>query len=226
MAPSLSPFDKERYYSQVDRLLKQINEQSSLKDSKGTKMFQFQKKPKLKERASSVIKNIQDEKKSCAVSNEDVKVKDSTAIYENLNHCTLTTAADMRSSSSGSFILRNATKTLVCLKPPNFQTGSIFISDCANSIILCDTAPNNGIQIRLHNLTDCKLWICPTDSSSKQIVVLENCSKCVFHKSTKERVEIHDFSDLNLINQRSAESLSYEFKTFDIPFCDQNYLDR
>ncbi|QLQ81374.1 hypothetical protein HG537_0F01350 [Torulaspora globosa] len=149
---------------------------------------------------------------------ELITIKSSTASYENLNKCILITEMDTVPSQSGSLILRNIKNSTVKLEPPPFSSGSILITDCDELLIICSTPPNNAVQVRLHNLSNCKLLIQPIDSTTKQVIVLENCSDCIFHKSTEHLLNLQNFSVLALRGKDDSveETNAYRFEPFDV----------
>lgn len=213
LSPSLSPYDKERCQSRVDFLLKQINTKES-SASKGSKLFQFQRKPRPSKKVVRTHNATQDNyQKAITTTNEQIVVTEPSAVYEDLNHCQVTTKKEHTIEKAGSFILRKVNNTLVRCQPLAFETGSLFITDCERSSIVCDLPPHNAVQVRLHNLKNCKLFLLPTDTTSKQVVILENCTNCIFHEDTKGRLEIKNFTSLNLTDD---SPLDYKYESYDI----------
>lgn len=146
-------------------------------------------------------------------------MKGSTASYENMNNCTLVTE-NTPFGQSGSLILYNVNNSLVKLDPTPFATGSIFITDCDNLTISFTTPPQNAVQVRLRNLSNCRLLVRPDHSSSEQVVVLEHCTNCIFHKATEHQLKLQNFSALRLDgadhNGGPEDTKDYRFEPFDL----------
>lgn len=211
LSPNLSPYDKERCQSRVDFLLKQINTKES-SASRGSKLFQFQRKPKPTKKVARTHNATQHHyQKAITTTNEQIVVTEPTAVYEDLDHCQVTTKREHTIKNAGSFILRKVNNTLIRCQPLVFETGSLFITDCESSSIVCDLPPHNAVQVRLHNLKNCKLFLLPTDNTSKQVVILENCTNCIFHEDTKGRLEIKNFTSLNLTED---SPLDYKYESY------------
>ena len=184
--------------------------------------FRFQKKLSVKNKRSTVNASdtpLHTTKETILTRVEElITITSPTASYENLNKCTLMTEADATRHKSGSLILRNINNGTVKLEPAPFSAGSILITDCENLFITCSTPLKNAIQVRLHNLSNCKILIRPLGSTTKQIVVLENCFDCIFHKDTEDLLDLQNFSAIAMRgnNDTVEETDAYRFEPFDI----------
>ncbi|QLL31022.1 hypothetical protein HG536_0A08370 [Torulaspora globosa] len=221
IASQLPPYDRERFHSKVDSLLDTISARESSKDATRNS-FRFQKKPSVKNKkatmnAADMPFHTKIETMATRVG-ELITIKSSTASYENLNKCTLISEVDAAGHQSGSLILRNINNSTVKLEPAPFSSGSILITDCENLLITCSTPPKNAIQMRLHNLSNCKLLIRPLDSATKQVIVLENCFDCIFHKTTEHLLNLQNFSALALRGKDDnvEDTDASKFELFDI----------
>lgn len=220
---SLPPYDIERYFAEIDKLLKQVNSKESTQKATEPKLFRFHKHSKVKDRTPPQRypeATLVDEGKTVMTGakrvGEVLNLSESTAFYENLDCCTLNSTIQTAVHETGSLTLQHINKTIVNLAAIPFVNGSIFITDCSDSIIICKTPPHSTVQIRLHNLLNCRLLIRPTDELSSQTVILENCSKCIFHETCEPYVTIQDFSNLSLANTDLRCTGGYSFEDFDI----------
>lgn len=219
ITPQLALYDRERSYSKVESLLREI----SLKEASAngtTKRFRFQKKISLKKNippAETAARSFRD--KPALRTGEIISIQSSISSCENLDQCTLTSDPDMDYNERGSIILRNVSNGLVKLQPLPFSTGSVFITDCDNLTIVCSTPSRNAAQIRLRNLNNCRIFILPHDTDCKQVVVLENCVGCVFHKSTEHLLSLQNFSALaegkSTKERDTNDTQAYKFDLFD-----------
>lgn len=214
ISSELSSYDKERCQTRAESLLKQIGERESSK-AKGFKPFFFKKKLKVIKKVSKPDPtNVHEQQNAPVTIEKNFILTEPTAVYEGLDYCSVTTGKETPTAKSGSLILRNVNHTLIKCQPLTFQSGSLFITDCENIAIMCDLPPQNAVQVRLRNSRNCKLVLNVSDSTTKQIVILENCSGCIFHQATAERLVIKNFTDLNLTDGAHQD---YKFESFEIP---------
>lgn len=228
---SLPPYDIERYFSDIDKLLKQVNIKESTQGTTQRKVFQFHKHSKIRNKIPQQRNpeaTFIDEGKAVMTPatrvGEVINLSEPTAFYENLDHCTLNSTIQTIVHHTGSLTLQHINKTIVNLAAIPFVNGSIFITDCSDSIILCKTPPNSTVQIRLHNLLNCRLLIRSTDEHSSQTVILENCQKCIFHETCEPYLKVQDFSNLSLLNTDLKSTGGYRFEDFDILGADSKAL--
>lgn len=159
------------------------------------------------------------EKTSVLKKNYVLKKGDSA--FENLEYCTVASARDHSSvdAASGSLYFRNVIKSVINLQRIYFQAGSIFITDCKDSIFFLHLPSEGNIQIRLRNLQKCRILIerLSSDTDYKQVVIVENCCECIFKASTREHLIIQDFSNpFSSDETKDQSAFSFEdFKTYD-----------
>lgn len=214
-SPSLSPYDRKKYQTRVDSLLKLINTKESL-TAKKSKLFQFQRKPRSTKKTPITDKTALNPQQETQITrDEHFVITKPAAVYQDLYRCQLTAKTEENTGVTGSLTLQNVNETIVKCQPLTFDSGSLFINNCEGSTIICDVPPHNAVQIRLHNLLNCRLLIRPTDATSRQVVVLENCSDCTFHKEAEQRLEIQNFTNLDLTDSGHED---YKYETFQVSY--------
>ncbi|CAI4038996.1 SMKI06G3485 [Saccharomyces mikatae IFO 1815] len=221
-APSLTSYEKEHFSNDIESILKCIN--AELSKSKGNKRRAFSFKQKtlpttVQEKTKHKALVTTPEKTSVLKKNYVLKKGDSA--FENLEYCTVASARDHSSvdAASGSLYFRNVIKSVINLQRIYFQAGSIFITDCKDSIFFLHLPSEGNIQIRLRNLQKCRILIerLSSDTDYKQVVIVENCCECIFKASTREHLIIQDFSNpFSSDETKDQSAFSFEdFKTYD-----------
>ncbi|CAI4054016.1 hypothetical protein SUVZ_16G0450 [Saccharomyces uvarum] len=217
-APSLTPYEKEHFSSDMENILKLIS--IGLSKSKGKKrLFSFKQRilpATVQENFAQ--KETLNKTKEITTTEKDYVLKRGDSTFENLESCTVTSKSDHSDDDSGSGSLNfyNITRSIINLQKLYFKTGSIFMTDCKDSIILLRLPSQGDIQIRSRNLKNCKFLIetVTPHSDCKQVVIIENCHDCVFNVGTRKHLVIQDFS--NPFQSNSTEdSSAFAFKEFD-----------
>ncbi|CAE6529113.1 CPS_HP_G0137860.mRNA.1.CDS.1 [Saccharomyces cerevisiae] len=219
LSHSLTSYEKEHFSNDIENVLKSIN--AKLSESKGKKrLFSF----KQKNSSSAVHKNVERTELANAPAytttlKKHYVLEKGDSAFENLEFCTVTSTTDYSGNSalSGSLCFRNITKCVINLQRIFFQTGSIFITDCTDSIIFLRSPSDKDFQIRLRDLKNCKILIEKLSPSidCKQVVIIENCHKCIFNASTRDHLIIQDFSN-PFQSEETEDNSAFAFEDFDI----------
>lgn len=202
ISSELAPHDLQKLSGDTEELLKSIND----KISNRVENFQFKGKPKFRKRPAAAPLVV-DEEAIPPVVEQDIILKQPTASYENLHRCFIANYRFM--AQTGSLALRRLFFCTVTLNESPFDEGSILMTDCRACSIQLHTG--RRIQIRLHNLQDCKLLI-KTPEGLKQTIVMENCQNTIFHKSCEAWITVQEFDNLQLTEEKSTK---YKFEAFD-----------
>ncbi|QHS76501.1 GTPase-activating protein CIN2 [Saccharomyces paradoxus] len=216
---SLTSYEKERFSNNIENILKSVN--AELSKSKGKKrMFSFKQK-----NLSTAVQErlVRTEPASTPGNTTAVRkhyiLEKGDSAFENLELCTVASTGNYCGSValSGSLYFRSITKSVINLQRVYFQTGSIFITDCTDSIIFLHFPSEGNIQIRLRGLENCKILIEKLSSSidCKQVVIMENCLNCIFNASTREHLLIQDFSN-PFQSDKTEDNFAFAFEDFDI----------
>lgn len=222
ISDSLPNYDLQRYSSAIDQLLKKVNTKANAVSTKqGQKRFQFKKKPEIRSKNAQDT-NLQQTALPVAdtqyICGQDFELDGSRNIFENLRDCTISSKVSTPNLPSSSLQLRNLHSCVVSLDKLPFRHGSIFVENCEACVLILVLDQQDDVQIRLHSLSNCRLYIkLNGHSDQKQDVVIENCKGCIFHEDTVEKLLIQDFSHLQL--QNSADSQSYNPGRFGIFDC-------
>ncbi|CCD25450.1 GTPase-activating protein CIN2 NDAI_0F01310 [Naumovozyma dairenensis CBS 421] len=230
----LPTYDMERYSSQLQSLLKVINSKniSNNTSSSNSRRFKFKKTSSLRKKTAKVEEKTNNGELTSVDLNTSGKSihlsVERTQAYKNLVNCIVVSGSNIipeDENVNGSLSFHNIDNTLINLQSIPFNNGSFFISNCKNSVILLATRTNNTIQVRLHELNNCKIYIQSAISGREgenkdQNVILENCSGIIFHERSKPYLEIQDFTNLNL-NGSYTSNECYRFDDFDF-FCNDS----
>lgn len=213
IAQDLPPYDLERHSSDIDQLLKTIDEKLSTANRKA-KRFQFKRKPRSKATGGTDVHYEQDQStldipETCG---KTLNIMNNTASFKNINNCKIRSQIELQNiATSGTLAFQNIKSSIINIKDLPFKGGSIFLTDCKNTNIYLNLPANDKVQIRLHNMQDCRIAIdCPKSTDTKQTVVIENCLNCIFLKESQDYVHIQNFSNLGFSN--TSHTHSYEFK--------------
>lgn len=217
-APSLTPYEKEHFSSDMENILKLISKKLSKSRGK-QRLFSFKQRilpATVQENFAQ--KETLNKTEEITSTGKDYVLKREDSTFENLEACTVTSESDHSDdgSGSGSLSFYNITRSIINLQKLYFKTGSIFMTDCEDSIILLRLPSQGDIQIRSRNLKNCKFLIetAAPHSDCKQVVIIENCHDCVFNAGTRQHLVIQDFS--NPFQSNSTEgSSAFAFKEFD-----------
>lgn len=222
----LTSYDLEHYTEDIRSLLKIVQKQMLVftdhSKRNDRKIFHLKRKPR--------FGNVLNDKKTSSgfttlnsittkTVNEKVVISDNVTILQNLENCQISVNSKKYDNSKdlpGAITLSQVNKSRIVLTDLPFTQGNIFIADCIDSIIIVQVPPKDTIQLRLHNLVDCKIkifWKEPIISEiDKQTVIVENIKNCLFDLRSKSFVNIQNFSN---INQSLEEDTDYQFGEFD-----------
>lgn len=225
-ANELSRYDLEHFSENIRSLLNIVQKQililNDQSNSSNRKILHLKRKPKF----SDVINNGKLSSMTTINSitiktvNEKIVISDNVSILQNLEECQISSSSekcnDLRNDISGSLTFSQVNKTRIILLDLPFTKGNIFITDCVDSIIIIQVPSKDAVQLRLHNLSDCKIKISlkepMTSQIDKQTVVIENIKKCLFDLTSRSIITIKNFSN---INQMNKEDKDYFFGEFD-----------
>ncbi|CAI1745382.1 hypothetical protein SEUBUCD646_0P00500 [Saccharomyces eubayanus] len=224
-APSLTPYEKERFSSDMENLLKLIS--TGLSKSRGKKrLFSFKQRVlPATVQENFAQREIMNKPREITTTGKDYVLERRDSTFENLESCTVTSEKGHsdNDSGSGSLSFYSITGSIINLQKLYFKVGSIFMTDCKDSIILLRLPSDGDIQIRSRNLENCKFSIdmVAPDRDCKQVVIIENCHDCVFNAGTREHLVIQDFSNPFQSNG-TEDSSAFAFKEFDT--CDKDTM--
>lgn len=207
-------YDIQRFNDTITSLLKDIDNKCKQDSDKKPKRFTFKKKLQ----TTSTVTIPTEISKSDLPTNNLPEYVTKSKIYLNketfdvslLDNCTISLPSTFKTYINGAIRMTNIKNCVVKFDKPVFQTGSIHLTDCTDSVILIKLATNDQTQIRLHNMIRCKLLF---SSLTKQTIILEGCQDCIFHLGSKENLHIQDFSNLALAQENVPTN--YIFKQFD-----------
>lgn len=226
MANDIPLYDAERYASAIDSLLKGLNSRTAQDTYSSKKQFSFKNKTSLRKplqnfkniSIDSTVKSI--EKAECdiqSIVDQELILDHHTLTYGHLKNCTLSSPPVLDNiSPTGSLTLEDIKESVINITQLPYQTGSLFINDCINSVVIIRVPIDNHVQLRIHSLINCKIYIQSSTllkCTSKQNVVIEKCRDCVFHTESKGYIIIQNFSNLGF---NSNKTESYSFQPFDI----------
>lgn len=224
MSNELSRYDLEHYSKDIRSLLKIVQKQmltfNDQPNNNKKKILYLKRKPKF----CDVINNRKLSNMTPLNSittktvNEKVIVSDNVSILQNLKHCQISSSSIRCNDSkdiSGFLTLSQISETRIVLLDLPFTKGNIFITDCINCIMIIQVPPKDTVQLRLHNLLNCKIKISLkepiTSKPDKQTVVIENIKDCLFDITSKSIMTIENFGN---IDQRNKEDKDYFFGEF------------
>lgn len=224
-APDLSPYERDLHNKHIDKLMHDVDSKLKLSDTR-EKVFEFGKAPisKLRSRSSS----------NAAVSfenpivdgqatflNQDLVLLDPTKVFKGLQNCTISSSDYNDPPKSGSLTVQFIKDSVITLRGLPFKNGSVFISDASNCVIILHLPASDKVQVRLHNLYNCKLSVfCEDCLLAKQTVVIENCKDCVFHQTCESHLIIQNFDTAtkkkNAVPETEQTDMNdYKFGEFD-----------
>lgn len=218
ISPGLSSHEKEKYGIDITNLVQQIADKERLKEQVKPKIFQF----KGKERTSDDTRTpagdvpvIEEEMLHNEITTgADIVLREPNCSFLDLSRCKVSSGPNPAPpTKAGSLTFHRIADTVINLQELPFQTGSIFISECQDSVVVFNVPTDGHLQVRLHNLRNCKLLI---SSQHPQTVIMEGCEKCCFHSSTQPNIVIRDFSNINLENDNTSTATSCQFLDFDL----------
>lgn len=198
-------------------LVQQIADKERLREQVKPKRFQFKRTPSSHDQIEEHVDTGPEEEDE-VFANEitvgaQIILNEPMCSFVDLSLCTVTSPSSSASiSKNGSLSLHRISETVINLQKFPFLDGSVFVSECQDSVIIFKLPVDGHLQIRLHNLKNCRLLF---ESQQKQNVILESCKNCIFHSATQTHTVIQDFSDLNLGNDSSSPSSSYQFQNFE-----------
>lgn len=221
----LSRYDLERYSEQIKSLLiivqKRILSYNDPSNSGNRKNMHLKRKPGF----SNVINNRKSSSMTILNSitaktvNKKIVLSDNVSILQNLENCQICSSSQKCNVSkdiSGSITMSQVNESHIILLNLPFTKGNIFITDCINSIIIIQVPSKGKVQLRLHNLLDCKIKISLkepiTSEIDKQTVVIENIKNCLFDLASKSILTIENFSNINQINEKPKDYFFAEFR--------------
>lgn len=209
--------DLEYYSHKIRSMLQKVTDKEKKVrsvDLAHSKRFQFKRKPSL----SKVSNNNKNDTKTTLhnpnvlICNQSFMFNGSQHVYENFKECILMVSPNIEFMETYSLFLRHFISSSILFDQVPFKQGSILIEDCEDSIIHLVCKNTSNIQIRLHLLKNCKLYI-NKEGNATQNIIIENCSNCIFHESTKETIVIRDFNNLGFDTTNTS---SYTFQNFSI----------
>ncbi|CAL9728611.1 tubulin-specific chaperone C [Monosporozyma unispora] len=222
----LSRYDLENYTKDVMSLLKLVQDKEkrlrSSNDGIKKKTFRFKRKSKdvnMKGKAAMTAINSL----TTRTTHEKIAISSNVTILQNLESCEVYTTpvndgdnVDL-TKVSGSITLSQVNNSHVDLCNIPFSSGNIFLTDCTHTTIRIVVPPKDKVQLRLHNLTDCKICISLkqpfTVAGEKQTVIIENIKHCIFDLKYKSSIDIQNFSH---INGDSDDKEDYLFADIDL----------
>lgn len=221
---SLPPYELRLFSSELDSLLKESGEVKASK-TKGTRKrrFKFTKRSERAERlpTTDFQTSISDKEPEVQpiVSEKIIIEQEQIQNFKNLYKCILESKQKPYEMpyASGSLSMENIQESTIELPHMPFLNGSIFMTDISNTLIRILLPQNSSIQIRLHNIKDCKLYIMKMPKSvDKQTIVIENCKGCIFHADTEAAINIQNFCNLQLnpMIGKACVDPDYSFATF------------
>ncbi|AET37899.1 GTPase-activating protein CIN2 Ecym_2147 [Eremothecium cymbalariae DBVPG len=233
VADQLSSYDKEKYTGRIDLLLKGAKSlQAKVNTERTRKRFQFRRKPKNTDKLLDYgSKNVEtpgetalassntcytgnapllSDQNATITNNVCIILDGKTSHYTNFRNCRLLANEDTPFMSSFALTMQHFEFSVIHFDPIPFQQGSIFVENCTNCTIFLNCTVGSNIQIRLHALTACRLYVNhANDHGQRQNVILEQCKACVFDQSVKDSLTIQDFSNLGLSGQ-GTDSFTFD----------------
>ncbi|CEP62507.1 GTPase-activating protein CIN2 LALA0_S05e07184g [Lachancea lanzarotensis] len=216
VSDSISAYDREKYNSRLTRLLKQI---TAADTSATTRKFQFKTRPqKDQKRDETYVQdtpNLSDKSigsPKCIGKTLEYRIG---GVYENLEKCSLTFGSEESNEKldSAAILIRSCHKSVINFKAMPFVHGSVYIENAQHCIILFRLPESSQIQIRLHELENCDIYMVRV-GLPHQSIVLENCTGLRFHGDMRKCTKIHDFSSVGKTN--SSEHPNYQYESFDL----------
>lgn len=224
MSSLLSRFDQELYSTKIDQLLKKITtkqltlakeDRRSRWKSMGLRAKHTASPPVSSDRKvvpSPITEKAVDSKPE--IKDTDIKYQISTKSYQNLNNCKLGWTGNDILQEYATLQVQNVKKSTIYFNIVPFNQGSLLLEGFQDSNVIIITPEKSNLQLRLHKMDNCKLYIKRQAGSEVQDVVIEDFSHCVFHKDTKDYVRIHNFNQLTYQNKESNDG--YTFVEFEV----------
>lgn len=137
LAPSLTLYEKEHFSNDIESILQSVHAKlSKSKDKK--RLFSFKQKTlpeTVKEKAAQA--ELVNRKETITAVGENYVLERGNSAFENLESCTFASATNPSNANvdSGSLSFHNITKSVINLQRIYFQRGSIFMTDCGDSIV-------------------------------------------------------------------------------------------
>lgn len=150
-----------------------------------------------------------------SIQGEMIKFDIASKTYSNLLDCHLVSEYTEVCLESSTLLFQNIQNSKIVIPLIPFKRGSVLMDYCKDSTIVLICPKYSNIQVRLHAMSNCQLYICKNSKDQRQHLIIEDCERCVFHESTRNLIEINDFTNLNLGTEIQNES--YTFSDFSIP---------
>lgn len=215
-----SSYDREKYGRLFEKLFRTTRDGSLNEEVQ----FRFRVTPRFKgdQPASSEMATSIDPqstvKQSYKVQGEAIRldlVKGGNNVnsLDGLHRCVVTTpeTTPHPTIKNGSISIGFCDDSVFVVTVP-FDNGSIFVTDCKRCVLLFKIPLGDAVQIRLHNLEECKIQIDDNgleDTTKTQTIVIEECAKCSFHAKNPELFSIRNFSAFRLASVSSTEKTSW-----------------
>lgn len=210
VAHNLSSFDQELYSTKIDHLSKKITIkqlETSNKDDRRAK-WKARGRPSAKTSAAVIDSALENSKKLDAVTSP--QLKDTTIYYDisensyrNLTNCTLKYTGTEPLQEFATLSIQDVHKSIVYFNILPFNQGSLLLERFGHCKIVIITPKNSNLQLRLHEMHNCQLYIREQHPGQIQDIIIEDFSDCVFHEDTEKFVHIHNFNRLNLQNKET-----------------------
>ncbi|CCF58708.1 hypothetical protein KAFR_0F01120 [Kazachstania africana CBS 2517] len=211
VSADMTPYDMKHSHSEIEKLLKDVNAKLSTQHTVKRK-FKFNFSSKGKNTKFEALSPPVPVASTPKIVDQDLLITNPIQTFENLSNCTVTRGKEIASSQNGQLAFKGLHKSVVVVSPLPFVNGSVFITDCTESVIIINLPPASTIQIRLHNLGNCKLSIVKQEDMEPQTVVVENLTKCTFDEVSRNKLTIRNFSQLG---SGQVESEAYRFATIE-----------
>lgn len=216
-APDLSPYEHDLHNKHIDKLMHDVDSKLKLSDTR-EKVFEFGKAPisKLRSRSSSnaaaSFENPIVDGQATFL-NQDLVLLDPTKVYKGLQNCTISSSDYNDPPKSGSLTVQFIKDSVVSLRGLPFKNGSVFISDASNCVIILHLPNSDKVQVRLHNLYNCKISVFSEDYLvANQTVVIENCKGCIFHQTCESHITIQNFDTATKKNVQDGDASANDYK--------------
>lgn len=226
MSQNLSHFDQELYSSKIDLLLKKITTRELGDSSKDIRRLRWKsrsqridKTAKLTSQSEHVDVGARDdyhETKTTDSQNKTIEYDVSIQKYQSLDNCKLISSYQQVVAEFSTLLVENVKKSVLYLNILPFKQGSLLIEKCEDSKIIIVTPQGSNIQLRLHELVNCRLYIKKQAEDEIQDVIIENCTNCIFHSSVKDLIKIHNFNHLDFQKKDTLDI--YPYQEFDIEY--------
>lgn len=220
MAHSLSHFDQELYSTKIDLLLKKITTkqlQASTNDDRRQR-WKSRARPSVKPPAVTATTLPSDDKRgaTCSITSDTtIEYELSKSSYRNLKNCKLVYHGTKLLREFATLAVQDVENSVVYFDVLPFNQGSLLLERFKNSRIVIVTPKGSNLQIRLHEMDHCQLYIRKEQADQVQDVIIEDFSNCVFHEASEKSIHIHNFNQLDYQNKESNDGYTFGDFPFD-----------